>query len=235
MADWRTQVRPWDRGLSARTLAMGQPGRIAVYLSRYVGGFLAALVVMPALLVASGYTLVTHDQRAAIEAAIQGTGQPREIATVVDFLNATGLSTDRDLRAILDVAAATRSADNPRERLAQLALAAESFRSDPAGYVATVRYLAVLPAETRQWLIGRPPSHWVELSRRFSGIEANGPGLVYARQTLVQEEAFLGRELNLVQRRLAQRRTCRTPLDQLIRCVEAAPAAVQSPWPSRPQ
>lgn len=230
-------IPPWNRNLSARTHAMGQLGRIAVYSARYLAGAGVALALLLIVMAGAGLSFVSLEQKAIIDAVARGGGFGREIAVVVDLVNANGLSTERDLQGVLNVVAVTRGADNPLERLAQLSLAAELFRNDVAGYAATVRYVATLPPDARQWLIARPSPHWIELSRRFAGIQANGPGLTYARQTLLQEEVFLGRELDFVQRRMAQRRTCRPLLDQLTRCVDAAPASGQSTspaWPQRP-
>lgn len=227
--------RPWNQHLDWEATERGPFRRFVLYIRPCV-----IAVIVTALVTVIGQWLVVgppirSEERAMLTTIRESRMAVQDLAVMADFLVSAGALRPHSPQDLLKVVSAVQSTPDPHIRLWQLAWTTELFKNDVDGYVATVKYVADLPAGTRQWLIGRPAVHWVDLSNRLANIQATGSGLIYARHLLTEEDRFLRRELDAAQNRLALRRSCRGLFEQLKQCAGGAPDASQSLSPAGPR
>lgn len=229
----RSFDRPWNRHMQWEDVEAGLALRILRYLMPFAVVSGATALCVLALFWRPMFERMNPADQATM-AQIRKTGlTPKDLAPLANYLVSRGELRLPPAEDLLKLAASIRLSADPDMRLAQLAWTVDFFGKDADGYIETIRYVASLRSDVRKWLVSRPEHHWIELSRRFAGIEANGPGLVSARYDLITEEAKLRQEISYVQNRLAQRRACRRPLEEAMRCVDAVAQQGQLPAPVR--
>lgn len=218
----RANERPWIRDMEWRDADLGLARQILRYMWPFLAVSAATVLCVLALLWKPLSERIGPSDRATLT-LIRETGvMPKDLAPLAAYLVSRGEVRLPAAEHLLKLASSIQLAADPDMRLAQLAWTVDFFGKDVDGYIETIRYVASLRSDVRKWLVSRPEHHWIELSRRFAGIEANGPGLVSARYDLITEEAKLRQEISYVQNRLAQRRACRRPLEEAMRCADAA-------------